>query len=226
MAFIILAGLVACAHDRGRLEGSELRRRNPKTLLLYLEPNEQFDAHRASGLAFMILPVSTFLGTLADGERFARERTIEDPAARVGEALAGALSRSYGLDRVTVTQDSPAGAVVPVQRHPRVGADLILDVRTTRWGIAFARSQRLGRYAAHLEMEALLTDTRDGKVLARGTCVGDDPRTSDGRRYDELTANDAAVVKHDLAWAADRCDRIFRTKVLSVPLDEHAPGGR
>lgn len=224
-AFIILAGLVACAHDRSRLEATELRRRNPRTLLLYLEPNEQFDAHQASVLALMLSPAGAVLGTLAEGERFARERAIEDPSFRIGEGLADALSRSYGLDRVTATQDSPAGAAVPVKRHPRAGADLILDVRTTTWGIGFARSQRLGRYAAHLQMEAILTDIRDGKVLARGTCVGDDPRTFDGHRYDDLVANDAALVKHELAWAGDRCGRILRAKVFSIPLDEHAPSG-
>ena len=151
----------------------------------------------------------------SDSERLAKQRGIVDPAFGVGESLASALAGAYALDRVTVTQ---------VVRRPQMGVDLILDVNTTWWGLRSGPSNPIGRYAVHLEMEAILTDLRSGAVLARGTCTGDDPRTVHGAPYDEFEAENGAKIKRQLGWAAERCERYFRERILGVPSVEVASG--
>jgi hypothetical protein len=218
MTALVFAAM-GCAHERQRLSASAVRATEPRTLLLHVEANGAFDANRPKSALTILLapPLVTLSSAATEGPGIANEDRLVDPAFDVGDALADALVQTYSLDRVTVTQDSPPGDPTPVVRRPRVGADLVLDVRTTWWGIRFAPSQRLGRYAVHLEMEAVLTDLRSGKVLARGACIGDDPKTAAGRLYDDFEADRGALVRQQLALAADRCAYFLGTKTLSLP---------
>jgi|SRR5450432_889862 len=101
-AFIVLAGLAGCAYDRGRLDREELRRRDAKTLLLYLEPNEQFVAHQSSALASMIAPVATAVGTLAEGHRFARDGMLHGQDLPCPWLQGDVLASRKKAERVTV----------------------------------------------------------------------------------------------------------------------------
>jgi hypothetical protein len=207
--------LASCAHQRHGLSAAALRATNASTLVVYTELNGRFDDFYPRGVFDVSL--SSELRTMSQSSAAARERGISDPAPQVGASLADALVGAYSLQLVTATQGTDTTPV-----RPRAGADLILDVNTTWWGIKFAPSRRLGRYAVHLEMEAILTDLRSGKELARGACTGDDPRTAAGMRYDDFEADDGALVKKQLAWAAARCERFFRERTLALPAAEDA----
>ena len=224
VAALALALLAGCAHERRALAPAVIRDRNVRTLLLRTEVPAGFDSGRPqSVLSFFAAPVVMAIGAAAEGPSMAREQVIVDPAFDVGEALTRAAAGRYLLEVVTTRRGSPDEATARVVPGPSA-ADLVLDVGTTWWGIRFAQSQRLGRYAVHLEMEATLTDARDGTVLAHNTCIGDDPRTWKGRRYDDFEANGGALIKEQLAWAAARCVRLLQIKVFSIqPAEPPAP---
>jgi hypothetical protein len=212
VVFVVAAlAAASCAHERHGLSAAALRATNASTLVVYTAPNGRFDDFYPRGV-FDVSLLSE-LGTMSQSSAVARERGIVDPALQVGVSLAYALAGAYSLQLVTAT--SGPDTLTPVR--PRAGADLILDVNTTWWGIKFAPSKRLGRYAVHLEMEATLTDLRSGKELARGACTGDDPRTAGGVRYDDFEGDDGALVKQQLGWAAARCERFFRERILALP---------
>jgi hypothetical protein len=200
MAAIAFA-VSGCSHEPRFLSAGALSAVKAKTLLLYTDEKQLF-YDGLFGRGALVL---------------AKRRGLIDPAFRVGASLGSALAEAYALDIVTVTQDSPPGAATPVGRRPRVGADLVLDVDTTAWGVWSGPSLPIGRYAVHLEMEVVLTDTRSGTVLAGGTCKSEGPGTPNGHRYDDLDADDGALTKKHLAWAAERCERYFRERILSLP---------
>jgi hypothetical protein len=208
---VLALAVSSCAHERRILSPVALAAAKAKTLLLYTDENQRFsDGYVGSGLVA--------------SARLARKRGIVDPAFRVGESLASALADAYALDIVTASQDSPPGAATPVQRRPRVGADLILDVNTTAWGVWSGPSMPIGRYAVHLEMEVVLTDIRSGDELARGRCKSEGPTKAAGYRFDDLDGDDGALTKTHLEWAAEQCERYFRERILTIPSARVARG--
>jgi hypothetical protein len=218
-ALAVLPGLAGCAHDWRPLDAEALRRTRPATLLLVTIPSE--------GLLIEGGELYGILGMLKrahDGAAVSRDDDVVEPTAPLADSLAASVARAYGLDRVVV--DASDGSV-QVPRIPRAGADLILEVRATRFGFGpVSRS----RWAVHYTVEVKLTDTRTSDVRAQGVCRGDDPlvlraeRATDYARrealtageptYDEMLADQAGRLKTDLARAATRCQRSFETTLL------------
>jgi hypothetical protein len=222
LATLALAG---CGSAWKPLDVGRLRETRPKTLLLVTDPNGAFfvsDSHLRPGEAG---------GGLYEGATFVRENALSDPALVMGEELARSLAEELALERTFVVEEPPPPGHPIVKRLPRAGGDLLLLVRTTIWGICLAPG-RWTRWTLRYEAEVTLTDTRDGRVVASGACVGDDPDilkaekyeyfakrdelTAGARTYPELVGHQAAWLKRDLRRAADRCEADFASRLFAL----------
>jgi hypothetical protein len=130
---------------------------------------------------------------------------VEDIRDDVAEALAAAMSlhvleparRTKAKDPEDVIQDYP-------------GADLILDIRTSKWGIHRIKApspHNKVHFAVGYEGSVRLIDARKRAVIAEGTCSiqfsnGDDPPT-----ITELLEDDCALLDKGLALDAATCTR-------------------
>jgi hypothetical protein len=133
---------------------------------------------------------------------------VDDIRADVAETLTSALSlhllepthRTKAKDPEDVIQDYP-------------GVDLILDIRTSRWGIHDVKGQRpKGKvhFAAGYDGSLRLIDARKRAVVAEASCSvqfsnGDDPPT-----ITELLEDDCALLDKGLMLSAQTCAKRLR----------------
>jgi hypothetical protein len=96
-------------------------------------------------------------------------------------------------------------------------ADLVLDVRTTRWGVSPTSATR---YAIHYQGRLRLIDTRRRAVVADGTCVVEPDHQPNDPSWDALMWNDAASLKERLWKVIERCADDYRTRVLGMTMEE------
>src|SRR5262249_38033840 len=136
-----------------------------------------------------------------------------DPAVAISDTLANALAKRFSL-RVLPADGSLTQATTPRELAARHrDSDLVLEVRTSDWGF---HPTKLGRYGATYDRRVRLLGARTGNVLAEGVCSQHPVPTSDGPTYDQLLANDAALLKQMLGSIAVSCSDDYRKRILGL----------
>jgi len=146
------------------------------------------------------------------GSEIVAQNNVEDPAARIGEALIAQARSKYGLKVIPEPVPLDSEEILGLSKA-NPGVDLLLDVRTVHWVLAsFPTDWSKCRviYTAKLR----LIDLKHGRVLAEATCGSDPEETPASPSYDELLANGADRLKKELRDAADRCVSELRSKTL------------
>jgi hypothetical protein len=206
--------LVGCAQTDAfvPLNRAALRASKPESLLVRNWPSPPFDGAAVK----FILPLDIYLLSVAIAGTMGSVdgKGIHDPAVPIRREIAEALAKRFSIKvvdhkdvniRGRSTSGHPEGHARP--------ADLVLDIRTTDWGIV---STRIRHYAAKYGGTLTLTDQRTGDILARATCDGrpvDDP---DNPTFDELKAGGASRAKAMIRQAGEYCFQDYRKRVLGL----------
>jgi len=136
----------------------------------------------------------------------------EDPVDEIRETLAEELAQAFSLHLVATPRRTKAKDPEDVIKdYP--GTDLILDIRTSRWGIhrINAASVRGEVHFAVLYEGALrLIDARKQSVVAEASCSvqysnGEDPPT-----IRELLEDDCALLNKGLELTSETCTKRLR----------------
>lgn len=225
-AFVCLAGGLAtagCAAKAPRpLDHDALRASRPQTLVVVERASpamtaegpekEGPDARRLLGLVGAVV--------IAGSERTANRRRArwmkgcesEDPVGEIretiGEDFATALSlHLLASDHRTSAKDADD----VISDHP--GADLILDIRTSKWGIhRIEAPSRWGEvhfavgYAGWLR----LIDSRTRTVVVETTCSVQFSNGNAPPILNELFADDCALLDKGLAVTSETCTKRLR----------------
>jgi hypothetical protein len=222
--------MASCATKRLQpLDQGALRASQPRTLVVAEHRSPAMTAEGPSKEGFNLGYMFGVVGALAvaaGDETANRKRAgwmkrceIEDPVEQIRETVAEALGKTLSLEVIDADRRTKATTVEGVIKdHP--GADLVLDIRTTRWGIhrVEAESSRgLVHFASAYEGTVQLIDARKSTVVAEGTCSiqfsnGDNPPT-----IRELLEDDCALLDKGLALSATTCAKRFLTKALGLP---------
>jgi len=137
---------------------------------------------------------------------------IDDPVEEIRETVADDLVTTLSLEVLASNRrtksKNPDGVI---DDYP--GADLILDVRTTRWGIhriKTSNSDGKVRFAVGYDGSVRLIDARTRAVVADADCSvqfsnGDDPPT-----ITELLEDDCALLDKGLVLSAETCVKRHR----------------
>jgi len=136
----------------------------------------------------------------------------EDPVDEIRETIGEELAQALSLH--LVASDHRTKAKDPddvIKDYP--GADLILDIRTSKWGIhRFNGASVRGEvhFAVLYEGSVRLIDARKQAVVAEGTCSvqysnGEDPPT-----ITELLEDDCALLDKGLALTSETCTKRLR----------------
>jgi hypothetical protein len=224
LACVVDALVPAGCAKRLTLDRAALLASQPRTLVVAQARSPRVDA---AGLAKVGDPGLVFwsggLGAVALAGRAQvanRKRVawmnscgVEDPAEEMRETIADDLANTLSLhllesDRVTAAKD-PEELI-----DDYGGADLILDIRTAKWGIHQVNNKPspngLVRFAVGYEGTVRLIDARTRAVIAQGTCEiqftnGNDPPT-----LAELVADDCALLDRGLTLSAATCAKRHR----------------
>jgi len=153
--------------------------------------------------AVLFSPLVAVAAGFGDGHALHRDLRLEDPVLRVRDRLAGVLSADLQLANVRVVNETvQSDQIDDLRALLRTG--LVLDVRTTGWGLDNERA----KYA----VRARLLRLADSTLLWQGNCehVADKALPSPSR--EALVADDGALLKAKLAQAAEHCaDQLAQT---------------
>jgi hypothetical protein len=143
------------------------------------------------------------------GNALVKEKNIEDPALKISRSVAHALKSRYGVQLKGISREVVKDDDVAAIARRAAGQDYVLDVGTNAWSFiydGFHLSDYLVGYSAKLR----LIDVKAQKVLAEGVCVYDWKKAGKPTvSYEELMANDAAVIKKHLAESVDFCTHYY-----------------
>jgi hypothetical protein len=222
--------IVACASKRLQpLDQGALRASQPRTLVV---AEHRSPAMTAEGPAKEGFNPAYMLGAIgavaaAAGDATANQKRagwmkrceIEDPVEQIRETVAEALAKTLSLEVLDADRRTKSTTVEGVIKdHP--GVDLVLDIRTTRWGIhrVEAESARgLVHFAAAYEGSLQLIDARKSAVVAEGTCSIQFSNGGDPPTIRELLEDDCALLDKGLALSAATCAKRLLTKALGLP---------
>lgn len=134
------------------------------------------------------------------GRKLVGQYRIQYPAAHIRQSLA---------DDYTVLHN------VSVNRARTTESDMILDIRTSNWGIEnFDFS--IGKYRVVYSVSLKLVDASSGEVLAENACGRWPSKSNYSPSRDQLLANNASLLKQELKTAADFCTNYFKTTTLRM----------
>jgi hypothetical protein len=225
LVFVVAIELAACAAQqdsltaasaaslKGRRIATTARRPTP---IFVSEPGKDHVIRNALAGALLVEAFREDAGA-----RIFRENAIADPTLDMTRRLSGDLQHRYGLrldrESIYITNDDPTQIAAA---HPE--ADLLLDV----W-IDSLRLEPLAddpskyhlKYTANLRLiDAKIVHLIDGKkglVIAHGACTHVSQETPSPPTYDEMLANRAQRLKHELDLATEDCVQMFQSTVLN-----------
>jgi hypothetical protein len=142
-----------------------------------------------------------------------RARRLYDPADAITAVLMKGMAKRFTLQVVDTGGVLTKGLSAGELSREFPGSDLVLDVRTTDWGFV---PVRIGHYGVLYEGSLSLIDTRSKAVIAEGQCTGRPVDAGESPSYDELMANDAAVLKDKFRGIEEYCADDYRTRILGL----------
>jgi len=133
--------------------------------------------------------------------RAVQRKEVFDPAVAIRKDLVGRLAKRFALE---IQNGKQAGAPT---------ADLVLSVETSQWGF---EPVRIGHYGITYDGTLTLVDSRSNAIVATGACTSRPVDTPDAPSYDELLANEAALLKEKLGALEDYCIDDYRKRILGL----------
>ena len=220
---IVCIAAAGCAPKPPPFDPGALRESMPRTLIVAASHSHppitaEGPAHEGGDIGYMF-GIGGALVVAAREQHVNKRRgrwmkgcQLEDPVDDIRDDVAEALANALSLE--VVDSDRLTKAKVPedvIADYP--GGDLILDIRTTKWGIHRVEAKNAGRavhFAAGYEGTMRLIDARKRAVIATSSCSiqysnGDDPPT-----LNELFADDCALLNKGLMLSATTCAKRHR----------------
>ncbi len=150
------------------------------------------------------------------GERLRKAANIEDPADDVANTLADVLVGRHAAVLLHTRARSASDETAAIVAAAPPGARYVLTVGTLSWAIARIPFPHSPYYVAYLA-RARLIDVQTRAVVAEGGCLqvpdGTEVQSED---YDKFTANNAQLVKTELAARVDRCIHFIKRDMLGA----------
>lgn len=202
----------------GPLNRAALRASHPRSVRGAVTPVPQFQGVTSSSgmlAAFGLAGLVMMQGAAdSEGDR-ARETGVYDPAVAINVELTKALAKRFSLQ---ITDPSPkkiGRTIRPVEdlSDRNQDVDLLLEVRTNAWGF---KPVRIGAYGVTYEGTLRLIDTRSKALIAEGQCTSLPVDSSEAPSYEQMQAQEAALLKEMLRGLEQYCTDDYRKRILGL----------
>lgn len=150
---------------------------------------------------------------ISEGNDIINKNNVDNPA----DAIAGALAR--GLAEKHGAQYAPSSMLVATNDASKIAAAakdkarFVIDVETLNWSFGYFASAP-SHYRVIYSARARLIDVEKNAVVAEGACRHFPDDTKGAPTYDELTANQAALLKSTLAEITGACIKTLETEMF------------
>ena len=149
------------------------------------------------------------------GNSIIANNNVTDPADAIAIGLAKVLEEAHGSKLVmppaTVNTDDAA----QISANVNGAARFVIDAQTISWGLSFFPTD-WGHYRVIYAAKARLIDVQTKTVIAEGSCKRIPENNMNAPTYDELLANEASLLKKELAAAASECVKTLKAEMLSL----------
>jgi hypothetical protein len=201
---LLLAGCVSAEHiPVTPASGDAIRGRE---VALGTRERPDFTAMTPGTAAFGLVSAAIWL---SQGNSLVVNNNVEDPALSIARVLSEDLREIYGA-RVSTAAPLIPGDDVAQAARAAAGAELLLDIRTINWSLAYFPTS-WGKYRVMYSARLRLIDVKRAQVLVEGRCVRLPEETPQSPSYDQLVANGAEGLKKELAAAAEFCIEQYRS---------------
>jgi hypothetical protein len=156
------------------------------------------------------------LAAVGSGNDLIRKYDIKDPAPKIGDALMQHLATTWQVKPqpgVTVPIDT---GNVEIAKAAMGKADVVLDIQTVNWSLIYL-ALKWNRYQVIYTVKLRLIDVRKKELIAEGFNAWKTPESTGYSTYDELFANNAAVLRQRLDDGATSAIDAFRSGILKSP---------
>ena len=148
------------------------------------------------------------------GERLRKQSGIQDPASDIATALGDVLAGRHGAVMLPDIGRARDDGIATLVAAAPPGARYVLAVGTLQWAIARIPVPH-APYNVQYLARARLVDVRTSAVVAEGGCLQmPDGTEVESEDYARFTANDAELVKTELARRVDRCLHVIQRDML------------
>lgn len=151
---------------------------------------------------------------IADGNSKIRTNAVADPADSIAKEIASAVAAKNGA-KVIASNRKASGESSKAIASAYSDADYVIDVRTINWSCIYY-PMNFARYRVLYSAKLRLIETRTGKVLCEGfhARIPDDKQNAPS--YSQLWANNASILKSELAIAARDAVAHFKRETLRL----------
>lgn len=171
-----------------------------------------FAAMTAGKAAFALLGA---IAMISEGNSIVANNKVADPADSIATGLAAALSNAYGVRVVTPPVVVSSDDVGQVAQASIGAARFVIDVQTINWSFGYFPTDWT-HYRVIYTAKARLIDSQSKSVVAEGFCKRIPETNANAPTYDELLANQAALLKSELSLATEACVKSLKSEMLSL----------
>lgn len=158
------------------------------------------------------------------GEKIIKDNNIKDPGSIIRESILESFKKKYNpksvdhgdFYRAVNYRESYVNDVPSLSKHYK-DFDLILDVGTSYWSTSDFGSQNPPQFSVSYQATLRLIDTKNKKVIARGSCANLAPRVHNpAPTYEKLLSNKAKIIKLELDAQTKECVKKFKSEILDL----------
>jgi len=157
------------------------------------------------------------IAAITDGNQLVEKYQLPDPALAVTAKLKPVLMDKFGSSGSKIIADTDEKITSDTALAGAAGkSGVVLDVVTVGWGFSYFPLS-WGHYNINMNVNARLLDARNGKVIAQSYCAPPKEQqakqptvdTDKAPTYDEMVADDGALIKSTLVANSDTCADII-----------------
>lgn len=183
-----------------------------KTLVVSSRKRPDFAAMTAGKAGFGMIGAFAMISA---GNKIVADHHLEDPAIYIGHELGKALAAERQLQILEMPAIVADGTDVRKLAGVYRQADLLLDIQTVNWSFGYFATD-WNNYRVIYSAKLRLIETRTGKLLAEGFCSRVPEKEASSPSYEQLMADDAAVLKAELQHGAETCVSQLKSKVFAL----------
>jgi len=191
--------------------------KNKKIVIIH-NPKPNFAATTYGNMMLAVL-TGGILGTIKiihDGNKIIKDNSIDDPAIMISQKLAQHIGSKY---KAKITEENEivdiSSDAEEISKEYRNVADYVLYVRTINWSFGYL-AMRTNSFRVIYSAKLNLIDTRNSKIIAEGFCAR--IPENNGQyfpTYNQLLANEAKILKEELAESVNFCADLFKEKIFN-----------
>lgn len=183
-----------------------------QTLTQTVRKMPDFAAITAGKAAFAMIGA---IAMISEGNRIIAANHVADPADQIARGLADVLKTSRGARIVAGSTSVAAEEPAVISAAVGPAAKYVLDVQTMGWSFGYFPTDWT-HYRVTYAARARLIDTTSKSVIAEGMCRHMPETNAGAPTHEQLLANDAALLKHELSLAATACVATLKTEMLAL----------